>query len=198
MGVILAAIIAYLLSSIPVIQIMVNQTTGAKLDQVGSGNVGVANAFRNAPRWVGIIGVFWQVVLTIGLLATGRFVFQLSQVGLYLMFSGLILGNLYPLFNHFKGSKARTILLWGLLFLNVYLFILAVVVWLLVFTVTKNSPLSVKVQLLIFPAGVWVLEKNLWILVIVLLIEGLLLVNNGSSRDDIGQSVEGDNYEENS
>ena len=109
---------SYLYGAIPYAYLGTYLTTGRKLTQEGTGNVGVINAFH--------VGGFWVVVLTISgeiskaLLALGLagyfFPGQLYVRLLSLM--AAFFGTNFSPFLGFRGGKGATLLTWGQLFLS--------------------------------------------------------------------------------
>ena len=156
-----AMILAYIISSIPIIHMLTYTTTGVSLHETGTKNVGVANMFKNTSKKVGIIGVSIQALMTLIILNFSQSYLGLNRLSLFLILSSLILGNLFPLFNKFRGSKGRTIAGWGLLYLSPLSLVVGLSIWGILFYILKSSSKSMAIVLSLFPIVIYYFEKSL-------------------------------------
>jgi len=99
-----AIIIGYLLGSIPAAYIMGRVRKGVDIRQVGVGNVGAANTFREIGRWEGII--VWAVDVAKGagamLIAQALNVAQPWVLGAG---AAALVGHNFPVYIGFRGGK---------------------------------------------------------------------------------------------
>ena len=180
----LLLVTAYLVSSIPFNSLLVSHVTGIDLMTRDTKITGIANTFRNAPLWVGFAGVFWQLLLLCIFLVWIPMLLPMVRWQLFLLLSSLILGNIFPIFHDFKGSKGRTLLMWGLLYLAPWLLIVLLIAWGLAFFMTKRSPVGVKIAAVALPVFVFLIEQDMIIATIILLMVIPLQINNHSTYDD--------------
>ncbi len=99
-----AMLVGYALGSIPVAWLVVKAMTGLDLRQVGSGNVGAANALRST-RWLaGILVALLDVAK--GSAAVGLVTLLDGGSGSRVVAGlGAILGHVFPVWLRFRGGK---------------------------------------------------------------------------------------------
>jgi glycerol-3-phosphate acyltransferase PlsY len=103
---ILSLIAAYLLGSIPFGKLLVQLTTGADIQKMGSGNIGAANVAREAGTGLGIAVLLLDAGK--GFLATWL-ACRLTEGTLHFGCGAALLamlGHIFPVFLGFKGGKA--------------------------------------------------------------------------------------------
>lgn len=192
LNIIYAGSIAYVSSSIPTLYLCVRRFYGIELDQLGSRNVGIANIFRHASKKAGYLAVLYLVILSIGNLLLAEYLFSIDGDRLYVVFLALILGNAYPLFGLFPGSKARTVILWSQLYLNPLVVLLYAVVWGLVYFLTKRSRAGALAVSIAYPILLYLVERAPIPVVCALVASLVLLPKNSRERDDFAYLQEGD------
>ena len=100
----LIVLLGYLLGSIPAAYIAGRLVKGKDIRQMGDGNVGAANAFRQLGARAGI-GVFF---IDAGKGALAIFIAQsasLPQIAILLTGVGAVVGHNWPIFLGFRGGK---------------------------------------------------------------------------------------------
>ncbi len=177
-------LVAYLVGSIPVSYILTRWTTGVELQKVGTKNVGIANTFQHAPCWVGYISVLTDVLKVFTVLLAAQYWLGLGRDELYVLLAALIIGNVFPVFLRFRGSKARTITMWGLLWLAPLATAVLLVLWGFLFFVTKNSRIGVGVALAASPLLLFIVEGSWLIFGLAMALVVLLATQNREQRDD--------------
>lgn len=177
-------IFAYLIASIPFIEWLFFVYEGKRLSEVGTKNTGVANIFLYGKKWMGILSVLWLASTTIGILLYGKQILNYSNPELSILLFFMILGNMYPIFNKFKGSKGRTILIYGMMVINAFLLIPMAFIWWATYFATKKSTEGVLINALILPIIVYFVEDSILMASITALISGLVLLKNREEKDD--------------
>lgn len=183
-GLALLVLAAYLIGSIPVSYLLTRWTTGVELQRVGSRNVGIANTFMHAPRWVGYVSVLADVLKVFLVLIPAQYWLVSHRHELYALLAALILGNVFPVFLRFRGGKARTITAWGLLWLAPVAAVVLLGLWGILFYGTRNSRIGVSAAMAVSPVLVFIVERSWWIFGLVLVLVLLLAMQNGEQRDD--------------
>ncbi|WP_029404828.1 glycerol-3-phosphate 1-O-acyltransferase PlsY [Stutzerimonas stutzeri] len=165
-------LLAYLIGSLS-FAILLSRLTGAPDPRVGgSGNPGATNMLRLAGRRLAISTLFGDLLK--GLLpvllaaALGLSVQQQAWIALAAVF-----GHLYPLYFRFRGGKGVATAAGALLGLYPPAALLALIIWLLVFKVTRTSSLAALAALpLCLPLLAWQQPDGLWPMA---LLAGLIL-----------------------
>lgn len=175
---------AYVIASIPFSEWLFFITQGKRLSEVGTKNTGVANIFLYGKKWMGILSVFWLASSALGLLLNAKLRLNYTNPELSIILFFLILGNMYPIFNGFKGSKGRTILIWGLMVVNFIMLIPMTIIWWSAYLATKKSTVGVLINACLLPIIVYFVEDSLVMAGITVLISSLVLTKNREDKDD--------------
>jgi glycerol-3-phosphate acyltransferase PlsY len=152
-----AIIVAYLIGAIPS-GLLIARLSGVRdIRQTGSGNIGATNVLRTLGMKVAI----WVYVCDIGKGALTVFLAPLAgqdllASDLYFVLIGLatIIGHIFPVYLHFKGGKGVATTFGVLLVLLPSETLLAGVVFLLIFWLTRYVSLASIAAGLMFPAAV--------------------------------------------
>ncbi len=184
---ILYLFIVYFICSIPFNTLLTLWTTGINLSQVGTKNAGIANAFRHAPLWVGCLCVLVEIIKVIGTIWIGALIINPHRIYLYMILLVNIIANLFPVFLKFKGSKARTVSGWGLLYLSPFLAVFIFGWWALSFYILKNSRKAVNRTLPIVPIAIYFGERSWVITALSLVVTLLFYLLNSPERDDFSK-----------
>lgn len=152
---------AYLLGSVPAAYIAAKLSRGIDLREYGSGNVGVSNLLKVAPRWLAIPVILFDI----GKGALAVWVAQLLGLGLFeqvVVGLAAIVGHNWPVFLRFSGG--RGILTVGGVFLILSPW-LAVAGAILAFIGLPFGQMAVTTLLAVtlFPVASWFLSKPLGI-----------------------------------
>jgi acyl phosphate:glycerol-3-phosphate acyltransferase len=100
------ALLGYFLGSLPLGFLIARGRGGVDVRRVGSGNVGAANVYRSAGRWLGVLVLFVDMAKGAGtaLLAGTYFAASHEHAG---ALAGLaaVVGHIYPVWLRFVGGK---------------------------------------------------------------------------------------------
>ncbi len=153
-----AALLAYLLGSIPTAVWYGQAFFGMDIRKHGSGNAGASNTFRTLGKRAGTVVMLIDVLK--GWLAANlalilfylNFIPAEQRVPLKLVF-GLVavLGHLFPVFAHFKGGKGVATLLGMVLSIHPQAAVVCIAVFLLGMIATQYVSLSSMMATLAFP-----------------------------------------------
>jgi glycerol-3-phosphate acyltransferase PlsY len=151
-------ILSYLLGSIPTALWYGETYHQVDIREHGSGNAGATNTFRVLGRKAGSIVLFVDAFK--GFLATGlaavllyfRLVVWQTCVTLKILFGFLaVMGHLLPIFCDFKGGKGVATTLGMVLALHPQAALVSILIFLLVFAISKYVSLGSMVASLAFP-----------------------------------------------
>jgi len=156
----LAIIIGYLLGSIPSAYIVTRLVKGKDIRQLGGGNVGGLNVFREVGPWPALaVGIFDLVK---GAMAVAIAYWLLALPPLFVMLAGLaaVVGHNWMVFLKFSGGKgmgpaigvlATVMPLYG--YWQGLLIFLGIVI--IPFIITRNVALSMGIGLVALPFITW-------------------------------------------
>lgn len=156
-AVILLAILAYLIGSLPTSVWIGKAFFGKDIRDFGSGNAGATNTFRTFGKEIGIIVLLVDVIK--GVTATSLVLFldtvnhgTEQYINLQLLF-GLIavVGHIFPIYEKFKGGKGIATLFGMLIAIHWVLACAIFALFLLVLVLTKYVSLSSILSAIAFP-----------------------------------------------
>ncbi len=180
----------YLLGALPLGYWLTRRVTGIQLDRFATGNTGVANAFRAGPPWLGGTIVLLDILRMLGFLRLGERYWALSREALYFGLLMMVAGNMHSVFLSFRGSKGRTLSLWGMLYLQPLVLLVLTGIWGLGFAVTGRSRKAVWWMLPLIAPLVGYAEGSVPVFLMALGLTALYAVNNGENRDDFAYQME--------
>jgi len=158
---VLLVLAAYLLGSVPAAYLVARWCRGIDIRQYGSGNVGLANLWRIAPRWSAILVFIFDLAKGI----VPVYIAQLIHLPVYqqvIIGLAVIVGHNWPVFLGFSGGR-------GILTTLGVVFILmpwGIAVFLAVASPTllvKSSPLPVLAGIAALPLASWFFSQPLGI-----------------------------------
>jgi glycerol-3-phosphate acyltransferase PlsY len=189
LNLLLIAVGAYLLGSVPTSVWLGRALKGVDLREHGSGNAGATNAFRVLGKPIGTVVLLLDMLK--GFLAVNLSYFQqefdpgsetwmLVRMGLGLI---AVLGHIFPLFAGFRGGKGVAAITGAALAIHPWAALAAMGVYLLIFLVFKISALGSLSAVLSYPVWVfWVFPSDyLTVRVFSLVVLALVLITHKSN-----------------
>ncbi|MBA7649703.1 Glycerol-3-phosphate acyltransferase [subsurface metagenome] len=179
-----AVIIAYLLGSIPAAYIVTRLKTGQDIRQLGGGNVGARNVFREVGLGAAIAAGIFDVGKGAAAVVVAHWLLgfpSMRLIGVPQMFvlaAGLaaVAGHIWSFYLKFTGGNGLSPTIGALAVLMPRELLIALALTLLLIVFTRNPVLSVNISLLFsVPLVTWVLEKS-WLLVLFTIVLALVLV----------------------
>ena len=186
MVLILAALVGYLLGSIPFGIVMARLFGLGNLRQIGSGNIGATNVLRtgNKPAaFLTLIGDAGKGAFAV-LIARALFDEDAAQLAGFMAF----LGHCFPVFLNFKGGKGVATWLGTLLALALPLGLGACAIWLISAAVFRMSSLAALIAAALLPLIAFIFGWNHLVLILIAL--GVLIFHR--HRSNIGRILSGD------
>ena len=150
--------ISYLIGSIPFGFILTKIFLKKDIREIGSGNIGATNALRTGNKLIGYSTLILDIGKAVILLLIIKFNF--SE---YLFTSSIavFLGHVFPIWLKFKGGKGVAAYVGILFCINIYLAIIFIIVWLVVFVISKYSSLASMVASLLVPLSSYFLLNDI-------------------------------------
>ena len=149
--------ISYLIGSIPFGFLLTKIFLKKDIREIGSGNIGATNALRTGNKLIGYSTLILDISKAVILLLIIKFNF--SE---YLFTSSIavFLGHVFPIWLKFKGGKGVATYVGILFCINIYLAVNFIIVWLVVFVISKYSSLASIVASLIVPISSYFLLND--------------------------------------
>ena len=166
--IILVAILAYILGSIPSGYIIGKIFFKSDIRDLGSGNIGSTNALRNFGKKAGIATFILDVLKRFLAIVLGN---KLSEYnGMSIAFLFVVLGHMYSLFLHFKGGKGVATSFGALLYIDYKFALIMIGVFALVVLISHIVSLASLVATVSTAIGGYIRFGNshmFWVLLII-------------------------------
>ena len=156
MDILIIGIISYLMGSIPFGLILTKTFLKKDIREVGSGNIGATNVLRTGSKSIGYLTLVLDILKAIIPVIYVKFNYPD-----YLFISSLsvFLGHVFPIWLKFKGGKGVATYLGILFAINIYFGSIFIIIWLIIFLLSKYSSLSSLVASLSIPVYLLILAK---------------------------------------
>lgn len=157
----LVAIVAYLIGSIPTGYLIVKAKTGQDIREVGSGSTGATNVKRVlGKKWFFAVMVLDAIKGALPVVAA-KYLYMGDLIGLFPVIAAVmvIVGHSKPLFLGFKGGKSVASGVGTILALNFFVGLILVGVWAIVTWFSKYVSLGSIVTMIVAPIAMILLNN---------------------------------------
>ncbi|MDK2836355.1 MAG: acyl phosphate:glycerol-3-phosphate acyltransferase [Thermosediminibacterales bacterium] len=169
--------LAYILGSIPSAYLVTKIFTGKDIREIGSGNMGAMNTFRNIGFIPGLItfcmdfgkGAFAANIALC--LKTERWV-------LYAVILGLVLGHNWPAVLKFKGGKGLAVTAGALVLIDIKAGLVVFAVIGIATLVLKNTDIATIIGFAVYPFGIYIIQNDINVFLVGLIQFGVILVKH--------------------
>jgi glycerol-3-phosphate acyltransferase PlsY len=165
--IIILAILAYLLGSIPTSVWISKAYFGFDIRDLGSGNAGATNTFRVLGKQVGVIVLFLDIVKGVTAASLVHYLGGIEHgtdrfINLQLLFGLLaVVGHIFPIFEQFKGGKGIATLFGMLIGIHYVLALAVLALFIVVLLLTKYVSLSSILAAIAFPIfSIFVFQRD--------------------------------------
>ena len=177
----IAIIIAYLLGSINSAYIVTRMATGKDIRQLGGGNAGGRNVFRE----VGLKAAIPVAIFDIGkgavsvVIANWLLDVPLYEINIFVLLAGLasVAGHMWSIYLKFTGGNGLAATIGVLAMLMPPALGIVLVIMLILTAITHNPVLSLNIGLLSLPASAWFLEKSWLPVIFSILLIAIMVIN---------------------
>ena len=171
---VIAVVIAYLLGSIPAAYITTRLRIGKDIRQLGGGNVGARNVYREVGLGAAIPVAIFDVGKGAAAVAIAHWV--LGAPLLFVLAAGLaaVAGHMWSIYLKFTGGNGLSATIGVLAIVMPWELLIVLGLMLILTAITRNPVLSVNISLLSVPVSTWFLEKS-WMLVVFSIALALIL-----------------------
>ncbi len=154
----LILLISYSIGSIPFGFLLTKIFLKKDIREIGSGNIGATNALRTGNKLIG----YSTLVLDIGKAVTLLIIIKLN-FSEYLFTSSIavFLGHVFPIWLKFKGGKGVATYIGILFCINIYLAVIFIIIWFVVFIISKYSSLASMIASLFVPLSSYFLLNDI-------------------------------------
>lgn len=151
----LAALIGYLLGSIPFGLILTRAAGLGDVRAIGSGNIGATNVLRTGNKKLAAATLLLDALKGTAavLIAGSLWGYEASLIAGFFAF----LGHLFPVWLGFKGGKGVAVYIGVLLGAAPLMMLAFAAIWIATAYITKYSSLSALVAMLVIPVALWIL-----------------------------------------
>ena len=154
----LILIISYLIGSIPFGFLLTKIFLKKDIREIGSGNIGATNALRTGNKLIGYSTLILDIGKAVILLLIIKFNF--SEY-LFISSIAIFLGHVFPIWLKFKGGKGVATYVGILFCVNIYLAVIFIIVWFVVFIISKYSSLASMIASLFVPLSSYFLFNDI-------------------------------------
>ncbi|MCZ7853076.1 glycerol-3-phosphate 1-O-acyltransferase PlsY [Agrobacterium salinitolerans] len=163
----LAALIGYLLGSIPFGLLLTRMAGLGDVRKIGSGNIGATNVLRTGNKKLAAATLLLDALKGTAavLVANALWGYEASLVAGFFAF----LGHLFPVWLGFKGGKGVATYIGVLLGAAPLMMLAFALIWIATAFITRYSSLSALVAMVIIPVALWVLGPEKTALLVTLL-----------------------------
>ncbi|WP_181013698.1 glycerol-3-phosphate 1-O-acyltransferase PlsY [Agrobacterium rosae] len=163
----LAAVIGYLLGSIPFGLLLTRAAGLGDVRKIGSGNIGATNVLRTGNKKLAAATLLLDALKGTAavLIANALWGYEASLVAGFFAF----LGHLFPVWLGFKGGKGVAVYIGVLLGVAPVMMLAFAAIWIATAFLTKYSSLSALVAMLVIPVALWILGPEKTALLVTLL-----------------------------
>ncbi len=142
-------VVAYFCGSVPSGFLIIRATTGKDIRQHGSGNIGMANAYRVGGALPALLVLLGDALKGAIPVLIARAFFELPDIAIVLIGLAAIIGHDFPIFLRGHGGKGIATSLGVITALSPSVGLVAVIVWWIVIVSTGYSSLASLIMLLV-------------------------------------------------
>jgi len=117
----------------------------------GSRNPGATNVMRSGKKLAALLTLLGDMLKGTLVVLIAELYLNLTYDHVLLIAAAVFLGHLFPVYHHFKGGKGVATALGVLLAIDIHIAILVLIIWLIVFLLSRISSLSAITAALCLP-----------------------------------------------
>ena len=148
MEVFFIALVSYLLGSIPFGFLLTKLLLKQDIRNIGSGNIGATNVLRTGNKLIGFSTLFLDILKAVIPIIFIKFNFPDF---IFISALSVFLGHVFPIWLKFKGGKGVATYVGILFCINYILGFVFIIIWFIIFLLSKYSSLSSLLASLTIP-----------------------------------------------
>lgn len=180
-SIVIAIIIAYLLGSIPFAYIFTRLATGKDIRQLGSGNGGANNVFREVGIKIAIPVCICDVGKGAAAVSIAYWLmevpFRTADIFVCLAALAVIAGHIWPVYLKFKGGNGLSTTIGSLVIIMPWELLIVIGLLIVLTLITRNLVLATNISLVSVPISAWFIDKS-WEFVGFAIVAAIMLVIN--------------------
>jgi glycerol-3-phosphate acyltransferase PlsY len=176
----IAAIMAYLIGSIPFGLLFARWLTGKDPRSHGSGNIGATNAMRTGGKRVGLLTLLADILKGTVPVAIA-IMFDSEQLLVAIVALAAFVGHIFPLYLRFKGGKGVATMFGVLIPWMPWVAVGSFAIWLIVFWLTRYVSLASIIAGIALPLFAWLLGTSFEAIAACLVLGGLMTARHYSN-----------------
>ena len=142
------ALVSYLLGSIPFGFLLTKLFLKQDIRNIGSGNIGATNVLRTGSKLIGFSTLFLDILKAVIPILFIKYNFQNL---IFISALSVFLGHVFPIWLKFKGGKGVATYVGILFCINYILGFVFIIIWFIIFILSKYSSLSSLLASLTIP-----------------------------------------------
>tara|TARA_B100000965_G_scaffold381916_1_gene379810 strand:- start:339 stop:917 length:579 start_codon:yes stop_codon:yes gene_type:complete len=142
------ALVSYLLGSIPFGFLLTKLLLKQDIRNIGSGNIGATNVLRTGNKLIGFSTLFLDILKAVIPILFIKYNFQNL---IFISALSVFLGHVFPIWLKFKGGKGVATYVGILFCINYILGFVFIIIWFIIFILSKYSSLSSLLASLTIP-----------------------------------------------
>ena len=142
------ALVSYLLGSIPFGFLLTKLFLKQDIRNIGSGNIGATNVLRTGNKLIGFSTLFLDILKAVIPILFIKYNFQNL---IFISALSVFLGHVFPIWLKFKGGKGVATYVGILFCINYILGFVFIIIWFIIFILSKYSSLSSLLASLTIP-----------------------------------------------
>jgi glycerol-3-phosphate acyltransferase PlsY len=132
----------------------------------GSRNPGATNVMRSGKKFAALLTLLGDMLKGTFVVLIAELYLNLTYDQVLLIAAAVFLGHLFPVYHQFKGGKGVATALGVLLAIDIHIAILVLIIWLIVFLLSRISSLSAITAALCLPLIAFIMhvaQSFLWL-----------------------------------
>ncbi|NOR72927.1 MAG: glycerol-3-phosphate 1-O-acyltransferase PlsY [Mariprofundaceae bacterium] len=187
--ILIAAITAYLIGSIPFGLLFARWLTGKDPRSHGSGNIGATNAMRTGGKKVGAFTLLADI-LKGAIPVAIAIMLDSEQLLVATVALAAFIGHIFPIYLGFKGGKGVATMFGVVIPWIPWVAVGSFAVWLIVFRLTRYVSLASIIAGIVLPLFAWLLAASTEAVAACLLLGGLMTARHYSNIGRLWAGVE--------
>ena len=167
---VIAVIVGYLLGSFPSAYLITRWLTGKDIRQLGGGNAGARNTYREVGLRAGIAVAVLDIAKGAAAVALAHWLLDAplygGEVQFFILLTALaaVAGHMWSVYLKFTGGNGLAATIGGLVIIMPWELLIVLGLMLILTAFTRNPVLSLNISLLSLPVSAWFLEVS-WLAV---------------------------------